>query len=291
MLCACVDIGSNTTRVLVADIGAGGLQPVLQRRAYIELGRDLRATGEISAARLDRLSEVVAGYGRELEALGVARARVVATAAIRRAGNREAVLDHVRRHAGVDVGVLDGEDEARLAFLGASWTLGHEPEGPLAVLDMGGGSAEIAVGTRAGGVTWSCSYPIGSSVLSEAHPCGDPPTEAQLEVMREHAHAALAEGEVPRPAEAVAVGGTATSLCRMGGSVLDEASLQRAARLVCSLPAVEIAERFGLDLERAKLLPAGILILDAAVWRIGRPLQVGKGGLREGVCLELAGHE
>lgn len=291
MLCACVDIGSNTTRVLVADIGAGGLRPVLQRRAYIELGRDLRATGAISDARLRRLGEVVAGYGRELEALGVTRARVVATAAVRQAGNRDAVLEHVHRHAGVDVTVLDGEDEARLAFLGASRTLGHEPDGPLAVLDVGGGSAEIAVGTRAGGVTWSWSYPIGSGVLSEAHPCADPPTDGELAVMRAHADAVLGAREVPPAAEAVAVGGTATSLCRMGGSVLDEASLGHATRLVCSLPAAGVAERFGLDLERARLLPAGILILDAAVRRIGRPLQVGGGGLREGVCLELAGQD
>jgi exopolyphosphatase/guanosine-5'-triphosphate,3'-diphosphate pyrophosphatase len=216
---------------------------------------------------------------------------VVATAAVRRAGNRDLVLDHVRRHAGVEVEVLDGDEEARLAFLGASRTLGHEPAGLLAVLDVGGGSAEIAVGTPRGGVTWSYSYPIGSGVLSEAHPFGDPPTEADLAAMRAHAEEALATPAPPRPAEAVAVGGTATSLCRMGGAVLDEASLQRASRLVRSLPAVEIAGRFGLDVERARLLPAGILILDAAVCRIGRPLQVGRGGLREGVCLALAGHD
>ena len=289
MLCACIDIGSNTTRVLVAEVGGAGLLPVVQRRAYTELGRDLRATGVVSEARTHHLGEVVRGYREALEDLGVEHVRAVATAAVRRAANREAVLAHVRDHARVEVEVLDGEDEARLAFLGATRTLPHRPEGALAVLDVGGGSSEIAVGTLEGGVTWSHSYAIGSGVLAEAHPCADPPTEREMDAMREHARAGFAAPDVPRAAEAVAVGGSATSLCRMGGLLLDEAGLQRAARLVCSLPAVEVAGRFGLDPERVRLLPAGILVLDAAIQRLGCALQVGRGGLREGVCLELAG--
>jgi len=289
MLCACIDIGSNTTRVLVADVGAAGLQPVVQRRAYTQLGRDLRATGAVSHARMRHLAEVVGGYRATLEELGVTRVRAVATAAVRDAVNRDEVLDWVARRARVQIELLDGDEEARLAFLGATRTLPAQPEGELAVVDVGGGSSEIALGTLEGGVSWSRSFAIGSGVLSEAHPCGDPPTDAELRAMREHAVSAFAGTDVPPASSAVAVGGSATSLCRMGGTVLDEGALQRAARLVCSLPSEELAERFGLDRERVRLMPAGILVLDAVVARLGCPLQVGRGGLREGVCLELAG--
>ena len=82
MLCACIDIGSNTTRVLVADVDAAGIRPVLERKAYTELGRDLRATGAVSEARMRDLARVVGEYRRTVEALGVRRLRTVATAAV-----------------------------------------------------------------------------------------------------------------------------------------------------------------------------------------------------------------
>jgi exopolyphosphatase/guanosine-5'-triphosphate,3'-diphosphate pyrophosphatase len=289
VLCACIDIGSNTTRVLIADVAGGGVRPVLERKAYTELGRDLRATGTVSSGRMEQLARVVAEYRQALERLGVGRVRTVATAALRGAGNREAVRDCVREHARVEVEVLPGEDEARLAFLGATRTLPAVPDGALAVVDVGGGSSEIAVGTVRDGVRWCCSLPVGSGYLAEAHAYGDPPTVAQMDAMREHLRALVDAPGMPRATLAVAVGGSATSLCAMGGSVLDEASLARAARMLCATPAAEVAARFALDLERVRLLPAGVSILTAVVHRLGCALQVGRGGLREGVCLELAG--
>ncbi len=292
MRCACIDIGSNTTRILVADIGADGrLLPVLERKAYTELGRDLRATGTVSDRRLHALAAVLADYRRNARELGVRRLRVVATAAIRSAANRDAVRARLHADTGTGVDVLPGEEEARLAFLGATRMLGRTPGGPLAVVDVGGGSSEIAVGTVGAGVAFSCSLPIGSSYLAEAVACADPPTPENLAAMRRYAADVLAGCDAPEPAEAVAVGGSATSVLRMGGPVLDAAVLQRAAMMLCDGPSEVVAPRLGLDPERVRLLPAGILILDAVVRRLGCALQVGRGGLREGVCLDLAGQD
>ena len=203
--------------------------------------------------------------------------------------NRNVVHAIDRDRAETEVEVLSADEESRLAFLGATRTLGRVPRGRLAVVDVGGGSSEIAVGTIPGGVSTACSLPIGSGDLAEAVRCSDPPTPDDLAAMRRRAREVLARCEVPRPQEAVAVGGSAMSLCRMGGTVLDVQALERAAGMVCDAPAERLAPRLGLDPERVRLLPAGILILDAIVRRLGCALQVGHGGLREGVCLELAG--
>jgi exopolyphosphatase/guanosine-5'-triphosphate,3'-diphosphate pyrophosphatase len=235
------------------------------------------------------LAAVVGEYEAAARAAGARRVRTVATAAIRGAANAEDVVGCVRDRSGVTMEVLPGEEEARLAFLGATRTLGRAPEGTLAVLDIGGASSEIAVGTVADGVHWCCSFAIGSSYLAEAHQRGDPPTAEELAAMRSHAADVFGSADVPQPDEAVAVGGSATALCRMGGAVLDGDSLRRAAELICRGPAAVVAREQSLDEERVRVLPAGILLLDAAARRLGCPLQVGRGGLREGVCLELAG--
>ncbi len=290
MLCGCIDIGSNTTRLLVADVRDGAISALVEEKAYTELGRDLRATGVVSSRRMRHLADVVAGYRRELTERGVGRVRAVGTAALRGAGNREAVLACVREHARMEPDVLSAAEEARLAFLGATHARSRAPApGRLAVVDVGGGSSEIAVGVPGKGVSWSCSLPVGSGLMAEAHAYDDPPTPAQMAAMREHLRDAFATTDVPPTAEAVAVGGSATSVCRMGAGALDRHALERAARMVCATPSHEVAARFELDVERVRLLPAGILILDAVVDRLGCALQVGRGGIREGVCLELAG--
>ena len=104
--------------------------------------------------------------------------------------------------------------------------------------------------------------------------------------MREHVDGVFEGLEVPAPALAVAVGGSATSLRRLVGAVLDHETLERAMRVLSSTPIADVARRFELEPERVRLLPAGILILEAASDRLGVPLQIGRGGLREGVILE-----
>jgi exopolyphosphatase/guanosine-5'-triphosphate,3'-diphosphate pyrophosphatase len=280
VICACVDIGTNTTRVLVADVEHGRLTEVLQQRAFTSIG--LRP--EIPATKIAEVSRVVAEQVERARGCGAVRVRVVATAAIRAAVNRDEFL------AGMSVGVdiLDGAEEARLAFLGATSTLGTDLHGDVAVVDVGGGSTEIAVGTLQYGVDWSSSFLVGSGVLADHYLVSDPPTIEELRAARDHAMDVLATRAFPAADCAVAVGGSAASLRSVVGAALDPASLNRALGILCGGPANRVASAYSLDELRVRLLPAGILILDACAQRLRQPLQIGRGGLREGILLDMA---
>jgi exopolyphosphatase/guanosine-5'-triphosphate,3'-diphosphate pyrophosphatase len=288
MLCACIDIGSNTTRVLVADVEDGGLREVLQRRAFTRLGKGLKG-GEIPREKIDEVARVVAEQRNLIEQLGADAMRVVATAAIRAAANQDEFAAAMRDRGGGDVEILDGKEEARLAFLGATRTLGRSLEGSVGVVDVGGGSTELAIGTLAGGATWSESFRVGSGLLTDHYRRADPPSAAELHAMREYAHGVFEGLDLPPVGAAVAVGGSAASLRRLVGATLDGDSLQRAMQVLAAEPADAVAERFSIDRERVLLMPAGLTVLDAAGAAFGRPLKIGRGGLREGVIFELAG--
>ncbi|MEA2310777.1 MAG: exopolyphosphatase / guanosine-5-triphosphate,3-diphosphate pyrophosphatase [Solirubrobacteraceae bacterium] len=288
LVCGCIDIGSNTTRVLVADASDGTLRELLQRRAFTRIGKGLRAGGAIPREKIEEVARVVASHRELAEQVGARPLRTVATAAIRGAANRDEFVAALRDTGGVDVDILDGDEEARLAFLGATRTLGQTLAGIVGVVDVGGGSTEIAIGTVAGGVTWSASFALGSGHLADAYLHADPPAARELAAMRAHADGILEAIEVPQPDRAVAVGGSAASLRRLVGAVLEPETMQRALRVLSGGTVAEVSAEFALDPQRVRLLPAGILILDAASQRLGCPLLIGRGGLREGVLLELA---
>jgi exopolyphosphatase/guanosine-5'-triphosphate,3'-diphosphate pyrophosphatase len=288
---ACIDIGSNTTRMLVAEVRDVGLRELLQQRAFTRLGREIKRDSAISATKLAEIAAVVATQVRLAEELRVKELRAVATAALRDADNGEQLVEAVRGQAGLDVTILTWEEEARLAFVGATKTLGHPVEGEVAVVDVGGGSSELAVGTAADGVRRSWSFRIGSGLLADAYLRSDPPSVAELHAVREHVAGAFEGVEVQPPELAVAVGGSATSLRRLVGASLEHETLERGVRVLASMPAVEVSRRFELEPERVRLLPAGILILEEISDRLGRPLQIGNGGLREGVILEMVNRD
>ena len=287
MAFACIDIGSNTIRLLVAEAAGDGFKEVLQQRTFTRIARGRKRDAPIGAAKIVEVAEVVATQARVADELGAGALRAVATAAIRHAPNRAELVEAIRSHAGVDVAVLTGEEEARLAFLGATRTLGHEPHGEVAVVDVGGGSSELALGTIAAGVRWSQSFRVGSGFLADAYLRCDPPSAAELNRVRAHAAGVFEGLALPTPQLAVAAGGSAASLRRLVGAVLEYEMLERGIRLLASMPVEEVARRFELDPERVRLLPAGILILEAVSDRLGTPLQIGRGGLREGVVLEM----
>jgi exopolyphosphatase / guanosine-5'-triphosphate,3'-diphosphate pyrophosphatase len=287
MLCACIDIGSNTTRVLVADVEDGELREVLQRRAFTRIGKGLKG-GEIPREKIDEVARVVAEQRHLIEQLGTDAMRVVATAAIRGAANQDEFAAAMRDEGGVEVEILDGEEEARLAFLGATRTLGQPLVGTIGVVDVGGGSTELAIGTVPAGATWSESFRVGSGLLTDAYLRSDPPSVADLHAMRQHAQGVFEGLALPAVDAAVAVGGSAASLRRLVGSVLDPESLQRAMRVLSGDASEEVSRRFAIDRERVVLMAAGLTVLDAAAQALGRPLQIGRGGLREGILLELA---
>jgi exopolyphosphatase / guanosine-5'-triphosphate,3'-diphosphate pyrophosphatase len=285
---ACIDIGSNTTRLLVADCEGRGLVEVHQERAFTRIGAALLHDGSIEPGKLDEVARVVAQQLASAQELGAIHVRCVATASIRRATNGPELVQRIRGSCGLEVEVLSGEAEARLAFLGAARTLGQDPGGPLGVVDVGGGSSELVVGTPADGITWWASFPLGSSDIAQACLHSDPPSQAELVAARGRV-AEILDGVRPPPAAlTVAVGGSATSLLRLVGPVLDADTLGGSLQLLAGSRATDIARRFALDVERVKLMPAGIVILEAVSRLFGAPLQIGNGGIREGALLESA---
>jgi exopolyphosphatase / guanosine-5'-triphosphate,3'-diphosphate pyrophosphatase len=287
MLCGAIDIGSNTTRLLVAEPQEGQLRKLMEQRAYTRIGKDASKGGKITAEKIAEVAEVVTTQVRLAEELGAEVIRTVATAAIRESKNRDTVVKEIEEAAGVEVDVLDEEEEGRLAFLGATKSLGHPVEGTVAVVDVGGGSSEIVYGTMADGVTEVRSFKIGSGSLTEEHLESDPPSAAEIRGLRDHIGDFFEEVELAPPDQAVAVGGSATSLRTLVGAVLEYETLERAVRVLSSDEIADVAKRFELDSRRVKLLPAGVLLLEKFSQMLGQPLQIGKGGLREGIILTL----
>jgi exopolyphosphatase/guanosine-5'-triphosphate,3'-diphosphate pyrophosphatase len=285
MRCACVDIGTNTTRLLVAEPdGAGGLREVLALRHFLALLP--RGDGALGDETIARVAEAVAGQARIARAHDAAHVRVVATAAIRAALDADALCVAVQAACGAEVEVLTGAEEARLAFAGATRTLADAPAGVVGVADIGGGSSELVTGTPGGGATWWASLPLGSALLARRHLRSDPPTRDELAAVREDVARALDGVDAPRPDAALAVGGSATSLGRVVGPELTHAALGDALEVLAAMDCAAAARRFGIHVERARLLPAGLVLLQGAAEAFGRPLRIGRGGLREGVVLD-----
>jgi exopolyphosphatase/guanosine-5'-triphosphate,3'-diphosphate pyrophosphatase len=284
MRCACIDIGSNTTRLLVAESHDGRLQEVLATRAFTRLGS--RKGDAIPVEKVDAVAELVASQVRMAHECGVETIRIVATAAIRQAGNRDAFCEAVEAAAGLPVMVLSGDDEARLAFAGATRALQHAPLGEIGVVDVGGGSSELVVGTMADGVSWSASFRVGSAFLADGYLRSDPPSVDELDRVRMHVAGVFEGLEVPQPDVAYAVGGSATSLRRVVGAELNRATLAHGLAVLGAAPAQEVARRYELHPERVRVLPAGMLLLDEASRLFDCALRIASGGLREGVVLE-----
>jgi exopolyphosphatase/guanosine-5'-triphosphate,3'-diphosphate pyrophosphatase len=274
-----VDIGSNTTRLLVADVERGALREVRAERAFTRL-----APGQaLTDRRCREVAELVAGQVARARADGAASVRILGTAAIRGAANGHELCRAVAAATGIEVEVLSGEQEAEFAFLGATAGLAARPTG---VIDVGGGSSELVVGIPGQGADWWASVPVGSGVLAIAHLRGDPPGASELAALRDAARNAFGTLTPPKPDLAVAVGGSATSLARLCGPVLDTATLDAALEVVTAAPADDIARLNDLHVERVRLMPAGLVLLREAARAFDAPLAVAVGGLREGVLLQ-----
>jgi exopolyphosphatase / guanosine-5'-triphosphate,3'-diphosphate pyrophosphatase len=285
---ACIDIGSNTTRLLVAEpdpVLPGVLVEVAAHRTFVRLTASERRDG-LPPDKVQAIAEAVAEQALAARANGVAALRVVATAALRDAPGRDMLLAHLSAAAGVEVEVLSGEEEARLAFSGATSPLAGSAQ-TVVVADVGGGSTELAAGAPGQAPGWWTSLPIGSGALADAHLHGDPPDAHELAGARAEAAAAIASAGCPPADVAWAVGGSATSLRRLCGAQVTAAALDDALARLVTRPAFEAALHHDLHVERVRLLPAGLLLLGEVARAAGCPLRVGCGGLREGVVLDL----
>jgi exopolyphosphatase/guanosine-5'-triphosphate,3'-diphosphate pyrophosphatase len=285
---ACIDIGSNTTRLLVAELDPmrpGVLVEIAAHRAFVRLSAAERRLG-VPADKVQAIAEAVAEQALTARANDVEALRVVATAALRDAPGRGLLLAQLSAAAGVEVEVLSGEEEARLAFTGATAPLIGSAQS-VVVADVGGGSTELAAGAPGAPPTWWASLPIGSGALADTHLHADPPSAEELAAARAEAATAIASAGCPVAEVAWAVGGSATSLRRLCGEQLTAAALDDALRRVCGWPASQAAFELDLHVERVRLLPAGLVLLAEVARAAGCPLHVGSGGLREGVVLDL----
>ncbi len=287
MLCAAIDIGSNTTRVLVAQPLDGQLKKVMEQRAYTRINKALDSSGAILPDKAEEVAELVATQVRLARELGAETIRAVATAVVRDAPNGEDVARAIGAASGVPVEILSEQEEGRLSFIGATKTLGHPVEGRVGVVDVGGGSTEVVLGTVPGGAEEVRSWRVGSGALADQLIASDPPSATEIRKVRDRIEDIFAGVEIERPAQAVAVGGSATSLRRLVGAVLEYETLERGIRVLAGDPAAEVAKRFELDPERVRILLTGVLLLEKISDLLGQPLQIGKGGLREGLVLDM----
>ena len=290
MRVAVVDIGTNSTRLLVADVGSDGELTELDRRTTVtRLGDGVDAAGALNDAAMERVHAALAGYRDAIDALGSPPAIAVLTSAVRDAANGGAFTDAVAERHGLDAKTLSGDDEARLTFLGAT---AHRPAQPsangaraqLVVVDIGGGSSEFVVG-RGDELTFHVSTQAGAVRQSERHLHEDPPSRAELDALRGEASQIITEA-VPEPVRlatvsAIAVAGTATSIAAID-LALDpydpervhghRVSLQRIEAILGALAAITEYERrsiIGLHPDRAPTIVAGAALLVAALQAFG----------------------
>jgi exopolyphosphatase/guanosine-5'-triphosphate,3'-diphosphate pyrophosphatase len=285
---AVIDVGTNTVRLLVAEQVEGRLVPAHTDKELLRLGRDLANNGRISDESLLHVSDALRRYAAVARKLGASDLRIIATSAAREAENGQELAARVLADTGHELEIIDEDEEARLAWVGALNALDEPWEGEVGVVDVGGGSTEIVVGSIGNGIHFSHSYKLGSGRLTDLCIEHDPPRPFELERVRRIIDETLPPiGEIPQPQHASAVAGSASNLRRLVGPLLDVETLERAVRILCEHPSRRVARRFELEQERVRILPAGALILHATAVRLGAPLWFCKGGIREGAVLEM----
>jgi exopolyphosphatase / guanosine-5'-triphosphate,3'-diphosphate pyrophosphatase len=274
---AVIDVGSNSTRLLVADVDGG--VSVLERQSRVtRLGRGVDLSGQLSDEAIEAACAAVADYVAICGEAGAERVTAIATSAVRDASNGEAFVAELRERFALSARVLDGEEEARLTYRGA--TFEQPPSIPTLVIDIGGGSTEMVVGTGTE-IAFHASLQAGVVRHTERHIPGDPPTAVELEALAGDVRTligdALGSDGSARASAGIAVAGTPTSLAavelelepydpaRVHGHVLSLATIQRLLSRFASAPLAERAAIPGLHPDRAPTIIAGCVILIEAM--------------------------
>jgi exopolyphosphatase/guanosine-5'-triphosphate,3'-diphosphate pyrophosphatase len=281
-----VDVGSNTLRLLVAEPAPGGLGAVCERKARVGLGADVELHGRISRAKLAETAESVRAFAAEARELGCSQLEIVVASPGRQATNAGRLIHRLARATAAPVRVLSWEEEARLAYVGAI-TAARPDVASVAVCDVGGGSAQIAVGAPGDEPAWLRSVDVGSLRLTTRLLEHDPPGKKAIAAARSAVREAF-EGVVPPvPKRAYAVGGSARALRKLVGKTLGAEELAEAVSILRRTQRGEIVDEYEIDPERAHTLAAGALILAEVQRRLVVPLEVVRAGLREGLALRL----
>jgi exopolyphosphatase/guanosine-5'-triphosphate,3'-diphosphate pyrophosphatase len=269
-----IDVGSNTTRLLVASSEADGLVPLESEKVRLSLGEEIELHGAVSAVHVAAAAKSVRDMARTARRTGVASLDVFLTAPGRQASNAGELVTALSRASGVQARVLTKEEEGTLAYRGAILTSTISLPSRVAVCDIGGASTEIAVGSPAGEPDWIESVDLGSVRLTTR--AGD---------LHAGAGEAFAGLRPPEVEAALAVGGSARAARRLVGAELGESELAEALQLVETTSARELSRRFGVDRARAEILPGGVILLAEVQRKLGVSLHVCSGGIREGAVL------
>jgi exopolyphosphatase/guanosine-5'-triphosphate,3'-diphosphate pyrophosphatase len=286
MRVAVIDIGSNTARLLVADV-AETVEPVRAERAYLGLAADILRHGAVSPGKLEDAATVAGRYARLAARLDADAVAAVVTAPGRQGRASTELVAALGKAVGSPVRVLTAEEEGRFAFVGATERL--EPDGGIvAVCDVGGGSTELVVGTVLLGPAWVRSADIGSLRLTRVCLNADRAGTKAVDRARQIVARELEEFDAPQADVALAVGGSARAAAKIAGRRLGREELEDVITMASRTPPAKLARAFGFDAARAETVLAGAIILSAVAERLDAPLRLGQGGLREGIALTLA---
>jgi exopolyphosphatase/guanosine-5'-triphosphate,3'-diphosphate pyrophosphatase len=272
-----VDVGSNSIRLLLGQVDGRDLVPLEKERVRLSLGAEIERTGVVSDVSIAAAAKAVGKLCGLARRGGAETLDVFLTAPGRQSANAGALVDAITRSAAHAVRVLSTEEEGRLAYAGAVATADVPLPRAIAVCDVGGASTEVAVGAPGANPRWVRSVDLGSVRLTERV---EGTEAAQAEASR-----AFRAVVPPQVEVALAVGGSARAARRLVGSWLGEAELAEALRIVETKREQTIARRYGVHRTRARILPAGIVLLTEVQQRLGVPLHVCDGGIREGAVL------
>jgi exopolyphosphatase/guanosine-5'-triphosphate,3'-diphosphate pyrophosphatase len=301
---AVVDLGTNTTRLLVADVVDGRVEELTRRNTVTRLGEDVDAGGELIDSAMERVFAALAEYRQAIDELGAERTVAVATSAVRDARNGEHFRAELRERFGFDAQIITGDEEARLTFAGAT---AERPVGgdSLLVLDIGGGSTEFVVGRSGEDPSFHVSTQAGSVRQTERHIHTDPPTQAEVDELGADVRGII-ESSVPAAVrggvgDGVAVAGTPTSLAaidqrldpynpaKVHGYRLELAACKRILGTLASVPEPERRNVVGLHPDRAPTIVAGAVILVESMQAFGLDsIAVGEHDILYGAALRSA---
>ena len=301
---AVVDLGTNSTRLLVAEVQDGRLRELERLTHVTRLGEGVDASGRLGDAAMDRVLGALARYRELIDAHSVTDVVAVATSAVRDAANGEEFRARMSERFGIDARTISGDEEAKLTFLGAtSRRIGSE--GAALVIDIGGGSTEFVVGTPGAPPHFHVSTQCGSVRQTERHLTADPPPETELAAMATEVRG-IVEAGVPEQVRAavelgIAVAGTATSLAaidqelepydpeRVDGYQLEAAACERMAAELAALPLEQRRQVAGLHPDRAPTIVAGATILVQSMRAFGlAAVEVSEADILHGAALASA---
>ena len=286
-----IDVGSNTARLLVADVERDAVDTVAEEREFLEVGTEIARSGALASATVERIAKIAGEWARVAAGHGCRRLETIVTAPGRQGHSSSLLVAAIASSTRAPVRVLTAQEEGRLAYDGAVARASAPLPEVVAVVDVGGGSTELVVGTPTLGPAWVRSIDLGSLRLTRQCLHADPPSAREIRAAQLVARSDLDGIDPPRPDHAFATGGSARAVGRVVGRTFDEGDLRKVVRTFSRRSTAEAAARFGIVPERAGTVLAGALLLAEAARLLGRPFELARGGLREGAALHLAAED